>query len=69
MLSPDDSSISTLSVKSGVVLTSKFLIHTIHVTNFTTTNTYVACRNILIWAYIVTEFKHESLAESHNFSI
>lgn len=54
---------------AGVVLASQFLIHTVQEADLTTAYAYVAGGNVGIDTDIVPQFKHESLAETHDFSV
>ena len=61
--------LETLAGECAGMLVCEFLIHAKHVAHFTTANTYIACRDILVGANIAPQLKHESLAESHNLGI
>ena len=52
-----------------MVLASQFLIHTVQEADLTTAYAYVAGGNVGIDTDIVPQFKHESLAETHDFSV
>ena len=54
---------------SSIVFASKFFVHSVHITDFTTANTNVTSRDISIRTYILPQFIHESLTETHDFSI
>ena len=60
---------SALTCEHTLELVSQFTILTEEVTNFTTTNTDIACRNILVRTDVTIQLVHESLAETHDFSI
>ena len=47
----------------------ELLVHTEHVTYLTTSNTDVACRNVLVWTDVTIELCHEGLAETHYLSV
>ena len=51
------------------MLTSEFLVHTKHVTNFATTYTDVTSGDVGIGANVAPQFGHEALAETHDFSV
>ena len=44
---------------------SELLVHTEHIGNLATANTYVACGNILVGTDMTEQFGHEGLAETH----
>ena len=52
-----------------VVFTGKFLVHTVHKTDFTTAYANVAGRNVRIGTDMMPQFEDECLAETHYFGI
>ena len=52
-----------------VVFACELFVHSIEETYLTAADTYVACRDILVRTYAFPEFEHESLAETHDFSV
>ena len=52
-----------------IVLLSELLVHTVHESDLSSSDSDVTCRDILVRADNLPEFKHESLAETHDFSI
>ena len=58
-----------LTSKSTGAFASELLVHAIEVTNFTTTYADVASRNVGVRTDVAPQFNHESLAETHDFSI
>ena len=46
---------------------TEFLVHTKHIAYFATANSDVASGNVLIGTYVAPQFKHETLAEAHDF--
>jgi len=54
---------------AGVVLACELLVHTVKIADFAAADTYVTCGDVLVGADAVPEFKHEGLAETHDFVI
>ena len=54
---------------ASVILTGELLIHTIEEADLTATNANVTSGNVLVGTDVVTELKHEGLAETHDFSV
>ena len=54
---------------SCVVLAGQLLVHSVQITDLTSTDSYVTCRDIGIGADASPELIHEGLAESHDLSI
>ncbi len=54
---------------TGIILTGKFAIHSVHIADFASANADITCRNILIGTDAAPKFKHISLAETHYFTV
>ena len=61
--------LTSFACKYARELMGKFLVHAKHIANLTATNTYVTSRHVYVWTNMASELKHESLAETHHFSI
>ena len=61
---------STLSGKhAGMVLTGEFLVHSVQEADFAAAHAHISRRDVLVGTYATPQFKHESLAETHNLGI
>ena len=52
-----------------IVLLSKLLVHSVHIADLSSADSYVTCRNVLVRTYHLPELEHESLAEAHDLSV
>ncbi len=54
---------------AGVVFAGELLVHAVHVADFTAAYANVASRDVGVRADCAPKFIHESLAETHDFSV
>ena len=59
----------TFTCERTGVFASQFLIHTIHITDFTSSYADVTGRHIHVRSEMTPQLQHKCLAETHDFSI